>query len=260
MNFRSSCPGNAAMPRRSDRSDSAAALTSPLLVCWLMAASLMVSPQLAAETPLLVKAMLDSAPAAVEEHCSYTRTLLEGERSKRERYHAGRSGTRWELDSVDGREPTAAELQRYARRADDRVRRHPLALDLRGMVDPDHWRLRSETTSEAVFEFHLRPDGDLDPRLIDKVVGTLVVDKVRRQPVLVRIENTRPAYVAPLVRVAEYVQEMHFLWDDSVGTSVLTRTETRLRGRAVGVKVLRQHKLVHYSDYQCRADVAQAAE
>jgi hypothetical protein len=220
----------------------------------------MISPQLAAEPPLLVKAMLDGAPAAVEEHCSYTRTRLEGEESKRERYHAGRSGALWELESVDGREPTAAELRRYARRADDRYRRHPLALDLRSMVDPDHWRLRSETTNEAVFEFRLRPDDDLDPRLADKVVGTLVVDKGRTQPVRVRIENTAPAYVAPLVRVAEYVQEMDFRWDDSLGASVLARIETRLRGRAVGLKALRQHKLVHYSDYQCRTDGAQASE
>src|SRR5690606_23228883 len=181
--------------------------------------------------------------------CSYTRIRIEDGDSKRERYQAGDTDTPWELVQVDGREPTEAELRRYARGAEDRERRHPLDFDLRGMVDPDHWHLRSETATEAVYQFRLRPTDELDERLADKVLGTLVVDKVRLQPVRIRIENTEPAYVAPLVRVAEYSQEMRFTWEPAIGAAVLTETETEWRGRAVGLKVLKRHKLVRYSDY-----------
>lgn len=209
-------------------------------------------PARAAGMPALVEAMLANAPAAAEARCSYTRIRVDGEDSKRERYQAGAEATPWSLQQVDGRPPSDAELQRYARGADDRERRHPLAFDLRAMVDPEHWRPLSETESQATFEFRLRPNEDLDPALVDKVRGTLVVDKVRHQPQRILIENTEPAYAAPLVRIAEYRQEMLFDWNADIGAAVLTQAETRWRGRAFGLKVLRKHKLVRYTDYDCR--------
>lgn len=213
----------------------------------------------AADAPTLVKAMLDNAPEAAESRCSYTRTRIEDGDSRRERYHAGDVVSAWELVRMNDREPTDAELRRYVRKGEHRDRRHPLDFDLRGMVDADHWRLRSESETEAVFEFRLRATEDLDERLVDKVLGTLVMDKVRLQPVRIRIDNTQPAYVAPLVRVAEYSQEMRFRWEPTVGAAVLAETETRWRGRAVGLKVLKRHKLVRYSDYQCGGEVADVA-
>ena len=207
----------------------------------------------------MVKAMLDNAPEEAEARCSYTRTRIDGGESKHERYHAGDVVTSWELVSVDGRDPTPAELRRYARDGEHRDRRHPLDFDLRSMVDPDHWRLQSETDSQAVFEFRLRANEELDERLVEKVKGVLVLDKQRLQPVRITIENTQPAYVAPLVRVAEYRQEMRFRWQSAVGASVLTETETTMRGRAVGLKALRRHKLVRYSDYRCGGGIADAS-
>lgn len=206
--------------------------------------------------PLLVKAMLNNAPAAAQERCSYTRTRIEDGESRRERYDATDAAEPWKLVRVNGRDPSAAELRRYQRKAEQRDRRHPLEFDLRDMVDPQHWQLRSETAVEAEFEFRLRPNDELDERLVDKVLGTLVVDKVRLQPVRITIENTEPAYVAPLVRVAEYLQEMRFRWEDAIGAAVLSETETQVRGRAVGLKLVREHKLIRYTDYRCSAEVA----
>lgn len=220
-----------------------------LLACWMPAA---------AEAPLMVKTMLDNAPAAAERRCSYTRTRIEGGDSKRERYDATNPDEPWTLVRVNGREPNPAQLRRYARKADDRDRQHPLDFDLRDMVDPDHWELVSETPTEAVFRFRLRPNEDLDERLVAKVRGTLVVDKVRLQPVRITIENTEPAYVAPLVRIAEYTQEMRFEWDEAIGASVLTERETEMRGRALGLRPLREHKIIRYTDYSCGAKVADA--
>ena len=217
---------------------------------------------LAAETPELVKAMLNNAPAAAERRCSYTRIRIgdDGRETKRERYDAGDLETPWELLQVDGRVPTEGELRRYAREADDRDRRHPLAFDLRSMVDTEHWGLRSEDQTEAVYEFRLRPTEELDERLVGKVLGTLVVDKVRRQPLRITIENEEAAYIAPFVRVADYLQTMSFRWDEAVGASVLTETETRWRGRALGLKPLRKHKQVRYTDYRCTDEAADAAD
>lgn len=218
-------------------------------VAALLALLAAVTPAVA-ETPMPVKRMLDNAPMAAESRCSYTRVRIKEDVTRYERYQAGRTDGAWELVRVNDRPPTERELREYAR-DDEPDRRHPLAFDLRTMVDPAHWRLRSETADRAVYEFRLRPNEDLDASLVDKVIGTLVMDRNLGQPVSIVIENTQPAYVAPLVRIAEYRQEMDFQWNAEIGAAVLTRAETRYRGRALGLKVVRKHKLVRYTDYQC---------
>lgn len=248
--------------REASRSGMAAARTlRRRLPAWpvlLLAGWAFGADAAAAEAPLLVKAMLDKAPEAAERRCSYTRTRIEDGNSKRERYDATDPEEPWKLVRVNGREPTAAELRRYARKADDRDRQHPLDFDLREMVDPDHWEVLSETPTEAVFRFRLRPNEDLDERLVEKVRGTLVVDKERLQPVRITIENTEPAYVAPLVRIADYSQELRFEWDETIGAAVLTERETEVRGRALGLRPLREHKIIRYTEYSCGAKVADA--
>ena len=225
----------------------------------VLIAFFLASAPVNAEAPVLVKAMLENAPEGAQSPCSYVRTRINGGEVKRERYHAGDMVSAWELLEVNGREPNPAELRRYARDTDHQDRRHPLDFDLRDMVDPDYWRLRSESDEQAVFEFRLRPNEDLDARMMDKVRGVLVVDKERLQPVRITIENTEPVFVAPLVRVADYSQEMRFRWEPAIGAAVLVETETNVRGRAVGLKLLRRHKVVRYSDYQCRGDVAEVS-
>ncbi|MDZ7669409.1 MAG: hypothetical protein U5Q16_08295 [Gammaproteobacteria bacterium] len=214
----------------------------------------LLTPAADAETPAAVVAVLDNAPRAAEHRCSYTR-IRNDEDQRRERYRAGHDPP-WQLLAMDGREPSEEELRRYAQGADDRDRRHPLAFDLRAMVSPDGWRLVEETPSEAIYEFRLRPNEDLDEGLVDKVRGTMVVDTVRDQPISISIENTEPAYVAPLVRIASYHQRLSFRWSDAVGASVLTEAVTRWHGRALGFRRINKYKHVIYEGYQCRAEVA----
>jgi hypothetical protein len=203
-----------------------------------------------AEIPGPVARMLANAPVDAEARCSYTRFRL-GDEVREERFQAGTDATPWTLVSVDGDAPSTVEQRHYERGQEDRDRRHPLAFDLRDMVDPEHWELLEEAGEQAVYGFRLRPNEDLDETLVDKVLGTLVLDTVREQPVRIVIENTEPAYVAPFVRVAEYRQQLDFEWNDAIGAAVLTRRETVMRGRALGLKLLRKDKLVRYQDYHC---------
>lgn len=207
----------------------------------------------AAQMPALVAGMLDNGLADAEQRCAYTRFTDSDSGTRTERFDPALPGDPWTLLSMDGAPPTPEELQRYARKAEERAdRRHPLAFDLRSMVDPEGWQLRAETHAEAVFEFRLRPNEDLGERLVDKVRGTLVVDRQRQQPVHIRIENVEPAYVAPLVRIARYAQDLRFRWEEQLGVSVLANVETHRRGRALGLKSLHQDKQVRYFDYECR--------
>jgi len=223
---------------------------------WLLPALLGAAFPAAAAVPQPVAQMLDNAPAAAEDRCSYTRTRIDDE-VRRERYLAGGEPP-WSLLEVDGSPPSAVELRHYARGQEDRDRRHPLDFDLRSMVDPEHWDLRERGGGEAVYEFRLRPNEDFDEGLVEKVRGTLIMDTRRHQPVQIVIENTKPAYIAPFVRVAEYRQQLDFAWNDGVGAAVLTQIETRVRGRAVGFKVIRRDKLVRYGEYACEAPANEA--
>jgi hypothetical protein len=206
-----------------------------------------------AELPPLVVAMIDNMPVDADERCSYSRTRIGDDGTRIERFRADRPDAPWALVNIDGRPPTVGETLAYSRKAEDRDRRHPLAFDLRSMVSEEGWQLRSESADQTVFEFRLRPTEELDERLVAKVVGTLVVQKSHPQPVHISITNTEPAYVAPLIRVADYSQQLSFRWNDSVGLSVLSQVETTMRGRAAGLKTLRRHKLVLYGDYLCKS-------
>lgn len=238
-------------PQHTIRHGHAPGARRPSVHRWLLPALFAATLPAAAAVPQPVAQMLDNAPAAAESRCSYTRIRI-GDEVRRERYVAGQEPP-WTLLSVDGSPPTSVELRHYARGQEERDRRHPLAFDLRSMVDSEHWRLRERNGDEAVYEFRLRPNEDLDESLVDKVLGTLIMDTANHQPVRIVIENTDSAYVAPFVRVAEYRQQLDFEWSDVVGAAVLTQTETRVRGRAVGFKVVRRDKLVRYTDYTCTA-------
>lgn len=199
----------------------------------------------------VLDALLEDAPPAAEQRCAYTRVRIGPDRTKAERYDPSDPKRPWSLLSIDGREPTAAELRRFASKDDLDERLHPLAFDPRVMIRPNSWQLRSENGTEAVYEFRLRAYDDLDERLAEKVIGTLVLDKPANRLVSIRIENTEPTFVAPLVRIAEYAHELRFERDEAIGSDVLVKTITHMRGRAAGLKRLRQDRVIRYEDYVC---------
>ncbi|MFW6093885.1 MAG: hypothetical protein ACODAC_07930 [Pseudomonadota bacterium] len=206
----------------------------------------------AAGMPDMVAEVLALGPQDPEARCGYVRVSIDSDGSETERYDPSNPERPWELVAVDGEPPSERQLANYRSDADDRRdRQHPLDFDLRSMVDPNGWSLRSESATEAAFGFRLRPNEDLRERVIDKVRGTLLVGKDPLRPVRITIENTEPAYVAPFVRIVEYFQELRFRWDDELEGPVLAEIETRRRGRALLVKSLDKDKTVYYDEYHC---------
>ena len=205
------------------------------------------------QMPALVSAALGERPADPEHRCAYTRTRIEDDHSKSERFHPDDSKTPWTLEAVNGRPPTEAERRRFAKDAGEHDRAHPLGFDLEAMVLPGSWQELRQNDRQAVFQFKLRPTDDIPARVADKAVGTLVVDKSRPQPVRATIENTGSASIAPFVRVNDFSQKLRFHWDEDLHTPVLAEMETRWQGRAFGLKKLGKHETLRYSDYVCRA-------
>ena len=50
---------------------------------------------------------------------------------------------------------------------------------------------------------------------------------------------------------AYHRQQLDFEWHEAIGAAVLTQRETVMRGRALGLKLLRRDKRVRYTDYEC---------
>jgi hypothetical protein len=199
-----------------------------------------------------IAAVLGGPLPMAEERCAYTRVRSDADSLKIERYDPSNPNAPWTLLNLDGRDPTAADLRRYVQRADNRSdRRHPLSFDPRDLVRPDSWELRSDNGREVAYKFRLQPFEELNERLAEKAIGTLVMDKDAGHLVRIRIENTEPVYPAPLVRITAYAQELRFEHDEAIGADVLVKAVTHMRGRALGVKSLNDDRVIRYEDYAC---------
>lgn len=221
------------------------------MVCLLVCVAAPAAAREASEPPL-VRAALNSVPADAPARCAYTRVSIEGDESEVERFDPARGDVPWTLLEIDGRPPEVGELRRYAGRTENRRdRNHPMDLQIRDMVDPSSWKLRNNDGALAEFGFRLRPHGELTERLVEKVVGTFIIDTRWQQPVRLRIQSTEPASIAPFVRIDHYAEDLRFRYDDSVGTAVLAERHTERRGRALGIKSLNRNKTFRYEDYVC---------
>lgn len=199
-----------------------------------------------------VAAILNGALPMAEQRCAYTRVRSDADSLKIERYDPTNPQAPWTLLNLDGRDPTPADLRRYAQRAESRSdRRHPLSFDARDLVQPNSWELRSQNDHEVAYHFRLQPFEELSERLAEKAIGTLVLNKDNGRLLRIRIENTEPAYPAPLVRITAYAQEMRFEYDEAIDADVLVKAVTHLRGRALGVRSLNDDRVIRYEDYLC---------
>jgi len=231
--------------------NSVSRVTSALVVLILPFLGL-VAPAAATQPPE-VAALLGNGMPDAEQRCAYTRIRSDSDSLKIERYDPADPNALWTLLNLDGRNPTPGDLRRYAQRADNRTdRQHPLTFDPSAMVRPGSWKLHSENDVERTYEFRLAPFEELTERLADKALGTLVVDRKDGRLLRIRIENMEPTYVAPLVRITSYAQELRFERDPQIGKDVLVKRVTHMRGRAAGMKQLSDDRVVRYEDYVCR--------
>jgi hypothetical protein len=207
----------------------------------------------AGPAPPEVARLLGNGVQDAELRCAYTRVRSDSDSLKIERYDPADPQAPWTLLNLDGREPSASDLRRYAQRGDGRSdRQHPLAFDPTAMVRPGSWALHADNGVERTYHFKLAPFEELTERLADKALGTLVIDRKNGRLLQIRIENLEPTYVAPLVRITSYAQELRFERDPKLGKDVLVKRVTHLRGRAAGMKQLKDDRVVRYEDYVCR--------
>lgn len=221
---------------------------SPLLASALL---LLVSASLEAEPhPLAVQA-LDRMDSIDNKGWSYTVTTRSKEGTKIERHDASKpEGGRWTLVQKEGGAPTASELRKYQKeKADQAKRRNDKPSDDDQDVDRSTIRLISEDDDSATFSFRLRSEGKLAAGFTDHISGTLVVSKAGGWPRRFDLTSAGSFRPIPGVKVDEFRVAMSFRRDPQSGDILFSTIESRVRGRAFGLKSLDDDVLVTFSDF-----------
>ena len=198
--------------------------------------------------PLALKA-LDTLDSFERDAWSYTQVTDEDDVTKVERHDASKpDGERWTLLSIDGRTPTAREMESYRKEKEERDRRRKESDD-DGDVDRSSIRLTAETSQRATFTFKPKASGGMEAKFADKVVGTLVVNKDGGWAERFELRNTEEIAPIPGVKVSAFRLSLTFQRHAATNHIVPAAIDFSMRGRAFVLKSLDQDRSTRYSDF-----------
>ncbi|HEU5162869.1 MAG TPA: hypothetical protein VFV54_06980 [Thermoanaerobaculia bacterium] len=204
-----------------------------------------------AEAPALAIRALEAVDDTREDGWSFTRTTTQKGVVRVERHDASKpEGARWTLVTLNGRTPTQREMREYAREKAERLeRRKKNESDDEQEVDQSSIRLVSEDRERAVFAFRTRGEGTLGAAVTEHIGGTLVVVKDGGWPERFELSASEPIRPIPGVRVDAFRVVLTFQRDRATGDLLPLSIESRVRGRAFGLKSLDDDASVRYTDY-----------
>lgn len=209
-------------------------------------------PAAAAEQhPLAVKA-LEQLDAFERDAWSYTRTTTDEDGTRVERHDASKpEGQRWLLLRVDGKAPTARQIEAFRKeKAEEEKRRKKGSDDAEGDVDRSSIRLVSETAQRATYSFKTKVSGGgMEAKFADTIAGTLVVNKDGGWAERFEIRSTEAVAPIPGVKVSAFRLTLTFQRHAPSREIVPEGMEMSMRGKAFLVKSLDQDRSARYSDF-----------
>lgn len=219
------------------------------LVCVLVWSAALPSFARAEPHPLAIAA-LAALDGTKEDAWSYSRTTTQKGVVRIERHDASQpEEARWILVRLNGRAPSASELRDYARdKAKARERRRKESDDDQD-IDRSSIRLVSEDGERATFSFRTRGEGKLASAVTEHIHGTLVVVKDGAWPERFELAANDPIRPIPGVRIDAFRLVMTFQRDRASGDVLPLAIESRIRGRAFGLKSLDDDATVRFSEY-----------
>ncbi len=183
--------------------------------------------------------------------CDYTRTLTNGDEVQVERFES--SDGRWTLLEVDGEPPTKRRLKKYAGQTDQRAeRQHPAAVDFANLGEPGSYALVEQDAQHAVYRFKPLAEDEDDEKIVHALVGRLTIDTESPRVVAFEVTNLETFSPAAVVTIHDMEQRVEFAPLAPGGVVVSRRMETRMEGRAFGLKKISDHRLISFDDFDCR--------
>ena len=170
-------------------------------------------------------------------------------------------GERWSLLSIDGRAPTQAEAEDFARdRATeehedaDETGENPDDGDVDAMVDPGTLRLIEETDAYWLLQFVPTDDGDDDDEMgrdvMRKMDGTVRIAKDGGHLETIDIRNEKPIRPRVGVKMKKFLMRMTFAPAVDGGPVVMRSMDFAIRFSAFMLVRVDKSESVTYSDFQ----------
>ncbi len=208
----------------------------------------LAAPALAAATDDY-NAIFERAVQAVdfdfEESWAYTETQVTSEAVLVGRYDPRREeGDRWQLLTVDGREPTQEEREDYDRDKDhDHSRGGDERID--SMVAPETLRLVEDAADYWILGF----DAD-DEDIMDSVDATMRIDKATGHLEYIEIRNHETIRPGFTVKLTKLLTRLSFGPAVEEGPIVPLSVQVEVEGRAFLVASFDEQEIVRNSDFE----------
>lgn len=201
--------------------------------------------------------LVDSAFAAMElnlrDYWSYTETSQRDDGLRVARFDPRLpEDQRWDLLSVDDREPTEDEQSEFR---EDKADNHRGGSDdedsgARSMVADGSLELLEETDVYWQFRFRPRTDSDDEDRFMKAVDGTLQVAKDGHYVAWIRMKNHEPIKPGKGVKLEIFDTHLVFAPAYDGGPVLPQSVETRVKGKAMLVIKFDELEHVSYSDFE----------
>jgi len=213
-----------------------------LLCCALLAMSGAAALE---DYDAIFEKAVDAVDFEFDRSWAYTETQVTSEHVWVGRYDPRRSSSeRWQLITVDGRQPTGEELEEYQR---DKAHDHSRDGDDRvnTLVEPDSMRFIEETADYWLFAFD--PDeeeimGSVDATMrINKASGHLEYIDIRNH------ETIRPAFG---VKISKLITRLTFGLARQDGPVVPISAQVEIKGRAYLVVSFDEQEVIRNSDFE----------
>lgn len=178
---------------------------------------------------------------------SYTETSIEAGTTLVGRYDPRQpSGERWTLLSVDGREPTTAEIKEYV---DDKANDYGDEGDnnVNAMVGSDSLELLEETDDHYLFSF-IPSDDDED--FLEHLDATVKIIKSGPYIEYIDMHNRKPFRPRIGIKISNFVTRLGFGPAAEGGPIVPIFIDVRIKMRAFFIINVDETVSISYSDYE----------
>lgn len=205
----------------------------------------------AAEVPPIAREAFANMPRVTGEW-AFTRTREDNDGTRVERFDPA-AEPKWQLVSVDGREPTEDELRDYAEEVEQRLAREegrPGDNDFEGLAAEDGWERLEEDGERVTWRF--RPAAGATDRegVAKHLQGELTILKSVPYVESFRLYNNEPFRAKVIAKIERFDTRIEMIrLDRRAYMPVRVSTEVR-GGAAFGLKSIERDILLTYSDFR----------
>jgi len=222
-----------------------------ILVSFLL---LLTAPALAADNVAILEQAFENISSDFHKDWAFTFSEIEDGVATVGRYDPRLpAGTRWQLLTVDGREPDAEEVADYQDEREDDFDDDRDDGNTMDIVDIESIELVEETEDYWLFSF--TPDigddeDDVAQKIMRKVSGTAKVIRDGHYLEYLDMRSEKPVRPAFSVKISRFLTHIAFGPAGESGPIVPLSIDVEVKGRAALVIKIDEHESTRYSDYE----------